>query len=270
MKFQIGAMTVGDILDRGLKLLFGRLGTFYTINLIVMLPLLAFQLAMPALGLVGTVDLVAVTASALVVLVLTLILVQIGTAAILHVIGKEFVDEPATIGAALGRAGSVFAPLLGTSLLAGLLIGLGLVACVVPGIIFAIWYAFVSQVVVLEHLSGGAALSRSKELGSGHVGRLFGLIVLLIIISVIIFLGTLGLQYVLPPFSYTTQPSPFGPVKVPTGVIYSNYAINTIVDFLFNALAGSFQAICVTLFYFDLRIRKEGFDLEVAMKQQTL
>src|SRR5262249_22357332 len=51
MKFRIGEMTVGDILDRGLKLLFSRLGTFYTINLIVLLPVLAFQLAMPELGL---------------------------------------------------------------------------------------------------------------------------------------------------------------------------------------------------------------------------
>lgn len=38
MRFQIGAMTVGDILDRGLKMLLLKLGTFYVINLIVLAP----------------------------------------------------------------------------------------------------------------------------------------------------------------------------------------------------------------------------------------
>jgi hypothetical protein len=28
------------------------------------------------------------------------------------------------------------------------------------------------------------------------------------------------------------------------------------------------MVICLTLFYFDLRIRKEGFDLELAAQQQ--
>ena len=44
-------MTVGDILDRGVRLLVGRLPTIYAISLIVYLPLLAFQLAEPFLGL---------------------------------------------------------------------------------------------------------------------------------------------------------------------------------------------------------------------------
>jgi hypothetical protein len=32
MKFQLGAMSVGDIFDRGLKLLLTRLGTFFLIR----------------------------------------------------------------------------------------------------------------------------------------------------------------------------------------------------------------------------------------------
>src|SRR5262249_22508902 len=129
MKFRIGEMTVGDILDRGLKLLFSRLGTFYTINLIVLLPVLAFQLAMPELGLAS--DEYKLLIGLWISLLLTLLLFPIGTAAILHVIGKEFVDEPVTIGAALGRAFPLFFPLLGTSILVGLVISLALVGVLV-------------------------------------------------------------------------------------------------------------------------------------------
>ena len=38
MKFPLGAMTVGDILDRGLKMLVGRFPTFFAINLLFLSP----------------------------------------------------------------------------------------------------------------------------------------------------------------------------------------------------------------------------------------
>ena len=38
MKFPIGAMTVGDVLDRGIKLLLARLPAYYLIDLIVAWP----------------------------------------------------------------------------------------------------------------------------------------------------------------------------------------------------------------------------------------
>jgi hypothetical protein len=49
----------------------------------------------------------------------------------------------------------------------------------------------------------------------------------------------------------------------------SNAAINGIVDQLVNILLGSYVAICMTLLYFDLRIRKEGFDLELAAREHA-
>ena len=41
MKFQIAAMTVGDILDRGLKMLLANLPAFYLINLMVLWPIIS-------------------------------------------------------------------------------------------------------------------------------------------------------------------------------------------------------------------------------------
>jgi hypothetical protein len=36
------------------------------------------------------------------------------------------------------------------------------------------------------------------------------------------------------------------------------------VTSLISILFSAYQAVCLTLLYFDLRIRKEGYDLEVA------
>ena len=58
--------------------------------------------------------------------------------------------------------------ILWTSFLSGLIIALGIILLVVPGVIFAFWFYFAIQVSVYENLSGKAALLRSKALVKGH------------------------------------------------------------------------------------------------------
>src|SRR4051812_24845062 len=131
MKFQLGAMSVGDILDRGLKLLLSRLVTFYAINLIALLPYLAFVGAVPF---VVAGNMAVAAALGIVGLVLVIIFSQVAAAAVLRVIAEEYIGRRVGIGEALSFAFGKFAPLLGTSILAGLVIGVGLLMCVVPGI----------------------------------------------------------------------------------------------------------------------------------------
>jgi hypothetical protein len=208
--------------------LLSRLAVFYLINLIVLGPLIAVQLFLPEVaaqlesGQVGppqispTQALVAAGAFLLAAF-LSLILQPIGTAAILYIIAEDFVDRPATLGSALRFAFGRFLPLLGTSLLLGLVLLAGFLMLCFPVVIFAVWYAFAAQVVVVENRSGMDALSRSKDL------------------------------------------------LVPR---YPAYYVNTLVAQLLSILVQTYQAVCVTLMYFDLRIRKEGFDLEMLAGQQ--
>jgi hypothetical protein len=42
-----------------------------------------------------------------------------------------------------------------------------------------------------------------------------------------------------------------------------------VLSTLLNFLVQTYGAICFTLLYFDLRIRKEGYDLELAARQQA-
>jgi hypothetical protein len=190
MGFQIGAMTVGDILDRGIKLLLARLPTFYAINLIVLSPLLAVIVAIPLMT--GEADLGAASGATLLSLLLILILQPIGTAAILQVVAGEFIDQRIGMGPAFAFALRRFGPLLLASIIYGLLVGLGMVLCLVPGLIFLAWYIFVPQVVVVEGVSAGESLSRSKSLTEGYRWRIFGLILLFIVIG-LIFQGAISL-----------------------------------------------------------------------------
>jgi hypothetical protein len=267
MKFQMGAMTVGDILDRGMKMLFARLPAFYVIALIVNLPLLAVQLGVPLVQLgefADPTDYAALMAPTIVLLVLIFFLAPFGTAASLRIIGQEFTDEPISLGEALKDAARCFLPLLGTSILVGLAVFAGVFLCFVGAIVFSVWFAFAGQVVVMEGISGGAALGRSKDLTEGYRWRIFGVTILIGFISGVLGITAVLLNLVLPG-TETVRVQSGGFTLTRTVVVnYPNYAINITVAFLLQALAQSYGYICMTLLYFDTRIRKEGFDLEVA------
>jgi hypothetical protein len=267
MKFQIGAMTVGDILDRGLKMLLGNLPAFYLINLLVLWPLILLQIGLPMAASSGSVAVVAT--GSILAFVLFLILQPIGTAAILHIISQDFIDQRVTIGSAFQFALSRFGKLLGTAILAGLVITVGFILCIIPGILFSIWYVFYAQIVVVEGLGGMNALNRSKTLTEGFRGRVFGV---LFLIGVITFIVSLAVSMVLEAFLPSHQLVPvragqfqFQQMGAP---IYPNVWINVLVGQLLTILVQTYGAICATLLYFDLRNRKEGFDLELAAREQ--
>jgi hypothetical protein len=268
MKYQIGAMTVGDILDRGLKLLFTRLGTFYLINLIFLAPVIVVQLLLPVSGMP-----ILMTMSALILLLLVLILQPVATAAQLYVVAQEFVDRRVSVAQALGFAFPRFGSLLGASIMVGLLFGVGALLCLVPGLIFLVWYIFTTQVIVVEGAGASAAMERSKVLTAGFRWRVFGVFVLVLVLTYIAQFALLSVQYVLPPYENVRTevvPAFGGELQVRTGrkLNYGNYAINVVLQQLATILVQTYGAICWTLFYFDLRIRKEGFDLELAAQKQ--
>jgi hypothetical protein len=266
MKFAIGEMTVGDIFDRSLRLLLTRFGTLYLISFLVLLPLLAFELASPLL--IETYGLILGSFMQLpVLLLLGLFLQPLATGAILYVVEQEFIDRRVTVGAALGVAASRFWALLGTGILVGLVVNVGLIMCIVPGVLFAIWFAFASQTVVVEGLSGGEAMGRSKRLTEGHQGRVFGVLMLVVAIYAVGIAISFIVNSILPameivPYQDRRIPDPFDPGIVV--IHWTNHFINTIVQYLIQLVMGTFMSIATTLLYFDLRIRKEGYDLEVA------
>lgn len=84
-------------------------------------------------------------------------------------------------------------------IITAILVIIGLVLLIIPGIIMAVWYSFSEQVFVLENIKGYKALKRSKELVSGYwwpvLGRwlgaslFFGIIIWIISIIVSIPFG---------------------------------------------------------------------------------
>ncbi|GAI05360.1 unnamed protein product [marine sediment metagenome] len=105
------------------------------------------------------------------------------------------------------------------SLLTGLIVGLGFLLLIIPGIIFTIWFVFSTYTVICEDKKGFKALSRSKELVKGYwwptAKRVFALVIVTIPLS-------MGAQFIpyLGQFAYMILFIPFSVIY--TYLVYQN------------------------------------------------
>ena len=186
MAYQIRQLSLGGVLDQAVVLTKDHFGILFRIVAVTMLlPLIAQGLtqtiAMPQLSSAPTPEelqayLTAMAKIGPVILIISFATIGatiVGNAAMVHGIASVYLDKPLTTKIAVKRAFAVFWPLVGTSILVGLVLFAGLLLLIVPGIIFFLWYALATQIVVVEGTSGVDAMKRSKELMKGNMGSMF-------------------------------------------------------------------------------------------------
>jgi hypothetical protein len=120
-------------------------------------------------------------------------------------------------------------------------------------VLMGLRYALALPSCVIENLPAHPSLRRSAELSKGSKGRIFVLWLLIGIIK--IGLGVLPqMFFVVDAVKHQGQISP------------GMSALSQIIAFFTNTFLGPIYATGITLFYFDQRVRKEGFDIEWMMK----
>jgi hypothetical protein len=122
-------------------------------------------------------------------------------------------------------------------------------------------YVFVRLTVIVpaimvESLGPVEGLRRSWRLVQGYWWRTLGLLLVLGIINFVISAG--------PAFLVTLIVGLFTGFLDPV----LNTAVTGVVTIITQALYIPLELTCLTLYYFDLRVRKEGFDLETALSQR--
>ncbi len=178
---------------------------------------------------------------------------------------ERWLDRSITVSEAYSRMFSRIGPLIGLVLIVGLvLIGLSVT---VIGIPFAI-YLFIAwllsiQVLLVEGTGIRAALGRSRELVSGHWWRVIGIVILLLIIQAVISAF----------FSLPATIFGFGSLfSDPTGSDVSPLviALDAIGTTAGQIVVGPIAYCAYILLYYDLRVRKEGLDIELAARSLGL
>src|SRR5215210_639074 len=119
-------------------------------------------------------------------------------------------------------------------ILAGLGIVLGLILLIVPGLVLLTWWILIVPVIVLERRSAGESFSRSRELVRGYGWRVFGVIILTIVIYII---AGIVLRILLSPLADWLQ--------------------SFVGDIVVGTILTPFLAVTWTLLYFRLRGVKE-------------
>jgi hypothetical protein len=129
--------------------------------------------------------------------------------------------------------------LLWVSVTTAIMVGLaGLFGCI-PGVLLGLRWLLIAPVVVVEARVGDAARDRSEALTEGRLVEIFGLLVLLAVISGVLG-GGLGLL--------------FG--------VRDSFLRRLLIKVIFPAAVASFQAVLYSVVYFQLRSEKEGVDIE--------
>jgi hypothetical protein len=107
-------------------------------------------------------------------------------AAVIQAVARLYLGETITALEALKHGTRRFWALLGTSILVGLVVMFGFLLLIIPGIYFTIWYGLSTHVVVLEGLSGLAAMRRSKKLVHKDRGKFLALALITFVISMMV------------------------------------------------------------------------------------
>src|ERR1039458_862337 len=124
-------------------------------------------------------------------------------------------------------------------------------------ILMTLRYSLALPACVLENLPALKAIRRSIELSKGARGRIF---VLLLLIGAI----KIGLVLVTQIFVLISAVQNHG--QLGPGIS----AISQIISFFTGTFLGPIGAAGITLFYYDQRVRKEGYDIEWMMQAAGL
>ncbi|HEX4600858.1 MAG TPA: hypothetical protein VH116_05645 [Gemmatimonadales bacterium] len=169
--------------------------------------------------------------------------------ATMRVVSEAYLGRTPQLGEALRFAWSRLGSVFGASLAAGLVTVLATLALIIPGIVVACGYSVAQEVAALEPGAASNALARSWALTKGF--RLKALVLWALSLAlVVVCVGGLA---VLGGAATALSSALETPATIlPAALLLLLYPLITCV---------------FTLFYYDLRVRKEGFDLEVLGQQ---
>lgn len=245
--YELRPLSFGEILDGSFAIFRRAFGTLMTILIVCEgLPIVLFVYTSLAIGQGNF------TPENLILLALAVLLLSLGgllaAGAIVFVISESYLGREVGAGDALGFAVSKMGRLFVAGLAKYVIIIAAMFLLFFPAVIVACGYAVVTQIVVLEEISATGALGRSWELTKGHKWKALGLGVIIYILISIPGMATDVLALMLSDLEVLLT------------------VVGQVIGFaLYPIIACAF-----TLFYYDLRVRKEAFDLEHLSRQLGL
>jgi hypothetical protein len=172
----------------------------------------------------------------------------LATAAAYRLVADAYMGRPVDPAASLRFGVSRFWAVLWVSFLAFLGIFAGFFLFVVPAVYLAVAWSIAVPVLLGENLRGRSALRRSRALVRGRWWPCCGVLVLAVVLAAIV---ALAFGIVIDAITGSSDSDP---------LIFFSSGITTLIT---DALVLPFQVAVTTVLYIDLRVRKEGFDIQL-------
>jgi hypothetical protein len=270
-------LSIGELLDRTFSLYRRNFLLFVGISALPQLLVLALQLvqvifltpkapvtlptasefqgASSVLAAGGAVGIFMLAIAALVIYLIAYLFSQGGT---VYAVSDLYLGRTTTIGQSLSRMRGELGSLFGVIFLNGLVTGLSFLLLIIPGIYMACRLCVCIPAALLENLGPRDSLERSFALTKDNAGRAF----LILLTYVVILYAALFLFDI--PFGIAIASAAHDPAMLRVWT-----ALMQVGNFIATVLVTPVFTIAASIFYFDLRVRKEAFDLQLMMNPQA-
>lgn len=256
-------LSLGELLDRTFSLYRGNFTLFVGIAAVAYLPLFVIRVVAGLAQVSSLKDLkpgatATVIVASLITVVFYLASVAAAQAATVTAVSSVYLGNSTTVGSAYGRVRGMILRVVLVMIGMGIGIGIGLLLLIVPGIILTLMWALTIPIVVLENADLFEALGRSRDLTAGHRGRVF-LIILLFATLTYLF----SLLWEIPLIAWIAIKGVEGMQRaiLSPGFTIASNAMNFVTESLLTPL----MTIAFSLMYYDERVRKEAFDIQLMM-----
>jgi hypothetical protein len=259
--FDLRPLSLGEILDRTFSLFRSNFILFIGIAAIPQVLVLAVQLLQIALqrdarsGMAGPPVSVLITLFVIVVSTVAYLFSQGGT---ILAVSEIYLGRTISIVAALRRVQADLGSLFGVVMLNGLAVVGGTFLLIIPGIYVACRLLVCVPAALIEQRGPRDSLTRAWELTKGYAGRAFMMFLLFFVIAI-----AANMVF--------TFPFSFGMVRAARGqgTPWLWLMLTQVGAHVASILTQPVLLIATSIYYYDLRVRKEAFDLQLMMNPDS-
>ena len=233
--------SITEIIDAAFRLLRQHYAQFAVISVVAMLPLIIMRLFVPPLPTLSNISLY------FALMAVSFVCTNVAEGATVIAVSDSYLNGRVDVGGALAGTLSRIPAIFGVVVMRALLIVLGCIALIIPGIYIGLRTFAAMPALLLERKSPDAAVGRSWALAGGSVWKVFVALLLayLIWFALLVVVQLLGT----------------------TLIGGRNPQVLAMLMGILSAFIYPIISVVVTLLYYDLRIRREGFDLEIMAKE---
>jgi hypothetical protein len=254
---ELRPLSIGEILDVAIKIYLRNAWTLFRVVLVVVAPVEIVSALIQASAATNDSDRATVSSHDLTLYlsglsattVLGLLANTVATGASFKAVADAYLGEQPTWRSSLRFAFARLHSILWITILSGIATVVGVIFCIVPGVYLWIAFAVAVPVLLTEGVKGTSALGRSRALVSDRWWGTFGVVLLGTILAGVVSAAIAGLAGV------AGGATDAGSV--------TGFLVNSVSGTLGSMISTPFTAAFVSVLYFDLRVRKEAFDLQL-------